>query len=209
VDALVGCGVFYGASASEARVMGALDVVVLGGGNSAGQAAAHLAAGGARVTIVVRGQTLATTMSDYLQQEIAGSPNIEVRYHAEVIDATGGHRLAALELRDTVNGSTETVRADALFVFIGARPHTEWLDGSLALDAYGFLLTGDDLIQEQPAAWPLQGRPPAWLETSCPGVFAAGDIRHGSTKRVAAAVGEGSTAALLVGSLVRTQTSNA
>ena len=199
VDALVGAGVFYGASASDARSMAGLSVFVLGGGNSAGQAAAHLAAGGAHVTIVIRAASLATSMSDYLLREVAASPDIEVRCNAEIVDAGGGDRLRELTIRDKVNGSTVAVPADALFIFIGAQPHTDWLDGALCVDEHGFLLTGQDLIQLQPSAWPLEDRPPAWLETSIPGVFAAGDIRHGSTKRVAAAVGEGSTAAMLVG----------
>ena len=197
VDALVGAGVFYGAAPSEARSMGGLDVYVLGAGNSAGQAAAHLANAGAYVTLLVRGTSLATSMSDYLIREISASSNIRVLLNTEVIDAGVDDRLDHLELRDRVDGTTTTVPADALFVFIGARPHTDWLDGTLALDTNGFLLTGRDLMEEQPTSWPLE-RAPSWLETSMPGVFAAGDIRHGSIKRVAAAVGEGSTAATLV-----------
>jgi thioredoxin reductase (NADPH) len=200
VDGLVGAGVFYGASASDALTMGGLRVFVLGGGNSAGQAASHLAAAGAQVTVVVRGASLATSMSDYLRREIEGSPGIRVHCNAEVIDAGGVHRLDELVIRDNTTGATTAEPADALFIFIGARPHTEWLGDALALDANGFLLTGQDLVDQRPHAWPLDERPPAWLETSLPGVFAAGDIRHGSTKRVAAAVGEGATAAMLVGS---------
>jgi thioredoxin reductase (NADPH) len=198
VDRLVGAGVFYGAAVSEARSMGGLDVFVLGGGNSAGQAAAHLAGAGARVTIVIRGASLAATMSDYLRREITASSSIRVVCNAEVVDAGGPERLDHLVIRDRSDGSTRVVNAQALFIFIGATPHTEWLGGALAIDELGFLLTGPDLIDRRPAAWSLD-RPPAWLETSTPGVFAAGDIRHGSTKRVAASVGEGSTAAMLVG----------
>jgi thioredoxin reductase (NADPH) len=199
VDALVGAGVFYGAAAADARSMGERDVFVLGGGNSAGQAAAHLAAAGANVTVVVRGPSLASTMSDYLLREIDASPLVTVRCNSEVVDAGGKHRLESLTLRDGTDGSTVEAPADALFIFIGAKPHTEWLDGAIAIDDNGFILSGDDLMRAQPGAWPLDHRPPAWLETSMPGVFTAGDIRHGSTKRVAAAVGEGSTAAMLVG----------
>jgi thioredoxin reductase (NADPH) len=120
-----------------------------------------------------------------------------VRGNTEVVGAGSESRLEHLVLRDRVTDDTETVPADALFVFIGARPHTDWLDAALALDDNGFVLTGRDLTEACPGRWPLE-RPPAWLEASIPGVFAAGDIRHGSVKRVAAAVGEGSTAAMLV-----------
>ena len=197
VDALVGAGVFYGAAMSETRSMGGLEVFVLGGGNSAGQAAAHLANGGANVTVLVRGASLAATMSDYLVREIDASPNVTVRCETEIVDAGTGGQLDKLVLRDRARDTTTTVAADALFVFIGARPHTDWLDGTVALDNNGFILTGRDLIEADPTRWPLQ-RAPSWLETSMPNVFAAGDIRHGSIKRVAAAVGEGSTAAMFV-----------
>ena len=197
VDALIGAGVFYGAAVSEAQSMGGLNVFVLGGGNSAGQAAAHLANGGANVTVLVRGASLAPSMSDYLVREINASPNITVRFTTEIVDAGTAGRLDHLVLRDRADNTTTTIPADALFIFIGARPHTNWLDGVLALDDNGYLLTGPDLQMTDPASWPLT-RAPAWLETSVPDVFAAGDIRHGSIKRVAAAVGEGSTAAMLV-----------
>jgi thioredoxin reductase (NADPH) len=197
VDALVGAGVFYGADMSETRSMGGLNVFVLGGGNSAGQAAAHLANDGAYVTVLVRGATLASSMSDYLIREIDASPNVTVRLETEIVDAGTGGQLDQLVLRDRANNGTTSVAADALFIFIGARPHTDWLDGKLALDNNGFVLTGPDLIEADSARWTLE-RPPSWLETSMPGVFAAGDIRHGSIKRVAAAVGEGSTAAMFV-----------
>jgi thioredoxin reductase (NADPH) len=197
VDALVGAGVFYGADMSETRSMGDLNVFVLGGGNSAGQSAAHLAEGGAQVTVLVRGETLASSMSDYLIREIDASPNVTVRLETEIVDAGTGGQLDQLVLRDRTSNGTITVAADALFIFIGARPHTAWLDGTLALDNHGFVLTGPDLLEVDAVRWTLE-RPPSWLETSMPGVFAAGDIRHGSIKRVAAAVGEGSTAAMFV-----------
>ena len=177
--------------------MGGLDVFVLGGGNAAGQAAAHLANAGARVTVLVRGASLAASMSDYLVRELDASPNVTVRFGTEVVGAGASGRLDHLVLRDRADGTTTIAPADALFVFIGARPHTDWLADALALDSHGFVLTGPDLMEENPTSWPL-GRTPAWLETSIPGVFAAGDVRHGSVKRVAAAVGEGSTAAMLV-----------
>ena len=197
VDALVGAGVFYGAAVSEVCSMGGLEVFVLGGGNSAGQAAAHLANGGAHVTVLVRGASLATTMSDYLVREIEASPNISVRFGSEVVGAGSDGQLDHLVLHDRTDGTTTTVPADGLFIFIGARPHTEWLRGIVTLDDHGFVLTGRDLIEADPGGWPLE-RSPYWLETSMPNVFAAGDIRYGSVKRVAAAVGEGSTAAMFV-----------
>lgn len=181
--------------------MGGLDVYVVGAGNSAGQAAAHLASAGARVSVVVRGASLASSMSDYLVRELEASPRISVRFGTEVVGAGTDGRLDHLVLRQGADGPTTTERADALFIFIGARPHTEWLEGTVAVDRDGFLLTGPDLVVQQPSRWPLE-RPPSWLETSMPGVFAAGDIRHGSVKRVAAAVGEGSTAAMLVRQLL-------
>jgi thioredoxin reductase (NADPH) len=193
VDSLVGAGVFYGAAPSEAAGMHGLDVSVLGAGNSAAQAAAHLAAAGARVTMLVRGASLTTSMSDYLVREIEAAPNITVRLRNEVVDAGTNGCLDHLVVRDANDGSTTELPAQALFVFIGARPHTDWLTDAVALDDRGFALTGRDLE----GVWSLD-RPPAWLETSMPGVFAAGDIRFGSVKRVAAAVGEGSTAAMLV-----------
>ena len=194
VDDLTGAGVFYGAAASEAASMSGLDVFVLGGGNSAGQIATHLANVGARVTLLVRSDALATSMAAYLIQEIEATPGVQVRLNTQVVAAGSEQQLEWLRLRDSSTGAEEDVKADALFVFIGAQPHTEWLRGTLALDDHGFVLTGREIPAD---AWPLD-RPPAFLETSMPGVFAAGDIRHGSVKRVAAAVGEGSTATLLV-----------
>jgi len=196
VDALVGMGVFYGAGASEARSMGGLDVFVLGGGNSAGQSAAHLASAGARVTVLIRGESIAASMSDYLVRELDAA-GVKVRCNTEVVGAGSESRLERLVFRFRRTATTETVPADALFVFIGARPYTDWFADALALDDNGFVLTGRDLTEACADRWPLD-RPPSWLETSIPGVFAAGDIRHGSVKRVAAAVGEGSTAAMLV-----------
>ncbi len=148
------------------------------------------------MTVLIRGESVAKSMSDYLVQELDAA-GVTVRCNTEVTGAGGESRLERLELRDRVTNETETVAADALFVFIGARPHTDWLVGTLALDDNGFVLTGRDLTEARAGRWPLD-RPPSWLETSMPGVFAAGDIRHGSVKRVAAAVGEGSTAAMLV-----------
>lgn len=193
VDDLAGAGVFYGASASEAQSMSGLDVFVLGGGNSAGQIATHLAGSGARTTLVIR-RELGPPMADYLIKEIQGTTGLTVRNHTEIAGAGSEQQLEHLVLRDTRTRDEESVKADALFVFIGARPHTEWLADAVALDDHGFIVTGRDV---PPESWALD-RPAALLETSMPGVFAAGDIRRGSVKRVAAAVGEGSTATLLV-----------
>jgi thioredoxin reductase (NADPH) len=186
VDVLVGRGVFYGAGMSEISAMSGCRVAVVGAGNSAGQAACALAAAGAEVTLLVRGDDLSASMSDYLVQQITNTSRMSVRTGARVSGAIGDQQLEALVTDD--HGRTAPVAADALFVFIGARPHTGWLSGSLNLDAQGFILTGRDLPP---------GHSAAWLETSSPGVYAAGDIRQGSIKRVAAAVGEGSTAAML------------
>ena len=194
VDELTGAGVFYGAAASEAASMSGLDVFVLGGGNSAGQIATHLAGIGARTTLLIRRETLGPPMTDYLIQEIHATAGLQVRTSTEVVGAGSERQLEWLTLRDRSTGAEETVKADALFVFIGAQPHTEWLAGAVELDDHGFVLTGRDIPSD---AWSLE-RAPEFLETSIPGVFAAGDIRRGSVKRVAAAVGEGSTATLLV-----------
>jgi thioredoxin reductase (NADPH) len=183
VDGLIGHGVFYGAAAGEAASMGGLRVAILGGGNSAGQAAAQLAAAGAEVTVLVRGPSLAKSMSGYLVEQLTGTANVWVRTQVQLSEAIGDGQLDALVLEDAVTGTAAVLETDALFVFIGARPHTEWLAGTVTLDDHGYVRTGQDGA--------------AWLETSAPGVYAAGDVRAGSIKRVAAAVGEGSTAAML------------
>ena len=187
-------GVFYGAAVSEADAMTGRQVVVVGGGNSAGQAAIHLAKRASGVTIAVRGPSLAETMSDYLIREIDASPRITLRRNTEVVDAAGRGRLESLVLRDNVWGSTETFAADALFVMIGAEPRTDWLDGVVARDPAGYVLTGGT-SPRRPGRWP--GRRPSW-RTSLPGVFAVGDVQHGSTKRVATSVGSGAMAIRLV-----------
>ncbi len=190
LEALVGAGVYYGASTSEAQGLVGGHAYVVGGGNSAGQAAMHLSRYADRVTIAIRGDSLDKTMSHYLIETIEGTPCIEVRAATEVVDGAGDGRLVGLTLRDIHTGATEAVPADGLFVMIGAHPFTDWLPAELARDPRGFLLTGPDV----PAAvWPLQ-RPPLMQETSVPGVFAAGDVRHRSVKRVASAVGQGAAA---------------
>ena len=199
LEALVGAGVFYGAAGAEARAMRGCDTFVVGAGNSAGQAALHLARYAASVTLVVRGDSLATSMSEYLITEIENSPVITVRVHTQVVDGQGHGRLEALTLLDRTTGEAEEVPATALFVMIGAEPRTDWLGEAVARDARGYLLTGNDVAVAVNGAhaWPLQ-RPPLLLETSMPGVFAAGDVRSGSVKRVAAAVGAGAIAIQLV-----------
>ena len=197
MEDLQGRGVFYGAATSEAPAMRGRTVFVAGGGNSAGQAALHLAKWAEQVTVLVRAPSLASTMSDYLIRQIGVAPNIDVCYHVQVADATGTGtgQLESLVLADTASGARRSVPADALFVLIGAQPRTQWLGNSLARDRRGFILTGPDL----PAGtrWP-PGRPPLPLETSLPGVFAVGDVRRGSVNRVASAVGEGAATIPLV-----------
>jgi len=184
--------VFYGSALSEAPAVKDQDVFIAGGGNSAGQTAVYLARSARSVTLLVRGDNLATAMSDYLVTEIAGTPRVHVRLQTEVAAARGGHRLTGLVLRDRATGRDETMPAAALFVMIGATPRTGWLPADVARDQRGFILTGRDLPGKDRAR---AGQPvPLPLETSLPGVFAAGDVRAGSVQRVASAVGEGSIA---------------
>jgi thioredoxin reductase (NADPH) len=195
LEQLVGAGVFYGGPASEGAALNGKEVYVVGGGNSAGQAALHFARYANRVTMVVRGASLEAGMSHYLIQAIEAAPNVDVKSTTTVVGGGGEGRLEHLVLRDHDADEETTVAADALFVLIGARPATDWLPAEMQRDQHGFLLTGDDLVRDP--GWTLE-RAPLSLETSVPGVLAAGDIRHGSVKRVAAAVGEGSIAAQLV-----------
>lgn len=199
LEALVGAGVFYGGGVTEAEAMSGQQVFVAGGGNSAGQAAINLARYADHVTMLVRGGALAASMSDYLVKQIAAKDNIEVRTLAKIVDGHGNQRLEGLVIQDSASGETLSVPAHALFVLIGAQPHTEWLPTSIQRDPQGFILTGEDLSAgEGPdSGAPLQ-RTPYLLETSMPGVFAVADVRHGSVKRVAAAVGEGGIAVQLV-----------
>ena len=195
VEELLGAGVFYGASLCEAPATRGRKVYIVGGGNSAGQAAVYLAKYAEHVTVVVRRRSLATTMSSYLIDQISELPNVTLRPETQVTRADGTGRLEQLTLCNSATGRTEEVEAGALFVLAGAQPRTDWLPGTLARDDAGFLLTGPDLAPAGglPAGWPLT-RAPLPMETSMPAVFAAGDVRHGSTKRVAAAVGEGASA---------------
>jgi thioredoxin reductase (NADPH) len=195
VEELLGAGVYYGAAVSEAPTVRGQPVFIVGAGNSAGQAAVHLAKFAARVTLVVRGAVLSSTMSDYLIKEIAASPTITVRFNTQVTCVGGVGRIEHVTLYDTAAKRGETAAAGALFIMIGARPHTDWLADTLLCDEHGFVLTGSDLIRDSalPATWSV-GRAPFPMEASIPGVFAVGDVRHGSVKRVASAVGAGSIA---------------
>ena len=186
IEALRGAGVFYGASVSEARALQDREVYVVGAGNSAGQAATHLSRYASRVTILARGGSLEASMSDYLIREIQAADNIDVRTNTQVVGGGGKGRLENLVLEDSE--TTETVAASALFVLIGAQPHTGWLPDEVERDEGGYVVTGPDL-----EGWQL-GRAPLMFETSMPGVFAAGDVRYGSVKRVASAVGAGAIA---------------
>ncbi len=199
LEALHGAGVFYGGALSEARALSGKDAFLAGGGNSAGQAALHLARFARNVTLVVRSSSIEEGMSHYLVRAIEAAPNVDVRVGTEVVGGGGDGHLRQLILRRRTTDEDETVAADALFVMIGANPHTDWLPVDIAKDAHGFLLTGSDIPEG--AGWSLK-RPPLALETSMPGVIAAGDIRHGSVKRVASAVGEGAIAVQLLHSLL-------
>ena len=188
VERLLGAGVFYGAAVTEAVGLEGQQAFVVGGANSAGQAAAHLARFAERVTLLVRGPSLSARMSAYLINELERAPNVSVKLNATVTGAYGHGRLEAISVRDSPTGQEHTYPAAGLFVLIGADPHSDWLADVVERDSQGFLLTDSDL-----GRWSFD-RPPLPQETSTPGVFAAGDVRHGSVKRVASAVGEGASA---------------
>lgn len=202
LEALVGAGVYYGGPVSEAPVTSGKEAYVVGGGNSAGQAALHLARYARRVVLLTRGPALGAGMSSYLIRGIEASANIEVRTGTAVVGGGGEGRLQHLTLRGCETGQEDVVAADALFVLIGAHPHTDWLPPEIARTARGFLLTGDEF--RDGCDWPIERRPYP-LETSMPGVIAAGDVRHSSVKRVASAVGEGSIAIQLAQALLASE----
>jgi thioredoxin reductase (NADPH) len=193
LEKYIGAGVYYGAAVSESRAMKGHDVYIAGGGNSGGQAASHLAKYAQKVTIVEMLPDLAANMSDYLVREIYANEKIHLRLNSRVTGGGGDHRLRWLEIQDNLSGEIERMDARALFVMIGARPNTHWLPESIARDERGYVLTDQDLLKNETylASWDQQ-RDPFPMETSLPGVFAAGDVRCGSVKRVASAVGAGS-----------------
>jgi thioredoxin reductase (NADPH) len=195
LDHLQGAGVYYGAGSTEAITCADEDVYIIGGANSAGQAAMNFSRHARRVIMLVRGDSLASSMSRYLIDEIAKTPNIHVELNSSVIEAHGETRLEAISVHCSTSGETNVVPASSLFIFIGAEPKTDWLDGPVERDNRGFILSGPDLKRNGtlPSEWKL-ARDPSLLETSVPGVFAAGDVRRGSVKRVASGVGEGSIA---------------
>lgn len=197
-DELTGRGIYYGAAMSEASSVAGEDIHIVGAANSAGQAALFFASHARSVTMLVRGPGLSASMSHYLAEQIEATPNVHLKFNTTVEGAAGEDRLESIIVRDASTGTMQTVPVCALFVFIGAFPRTEWLDGRVARDERGFILTGPDVMDGQrPKGWPLE-RDPFLLETSVPGVFAAGDVRHGSGKRVATAVGEGAMAVMSI-----------
>jgi thioredoxin reductase (NADPH) len=195
MNRLQGAGVYYGGSMTEAASCKDEDVYIIGGANSAGQAAVSYAQYARRVVMLVRGDSLAATMSHYLIEQVESTPNIHVEYSTRVVEVHGVDHLEAVSLRCDVTRDVSRVPANSLFVFIGAEPRTAWLEGTIERDERGFILTGPDLLKpgKRPKGWMLE-RDPHLLETNVPGVFAVGDVRYGSVKRVASGVGEGSVA---------------
>jgi thioredoxin reductase (NADPH) len=204
IDRLTGAGVYYGASLTEAFSYKDEDVYIVGGANSAGQAAMFFSEHARKVVVVYRGDSLRKSMSEYLVKQVEGRENIEVRLNSSVVEAEGVDHLERIVIKNSASGVTESVRTQALFILIGAAPHTDWLEGVVERDERGFILAGPDLSQhgERPKGWKLD-RDPYLLETSVPGVFVAGDVRHGSIKRCASAVGEGSIAVQFVHQYLR------
>lgn len=194
-DALTGAGVYYGAAMTEAPSVQGQDVFIVGAGNSAGQAAMYFSRYARTVYMVVRGDSLTKSMSQYLVDQIGATENIKVETFTEVMAVHGDEHLEAVTLINNQTRDTQKYDAAALFVFIGAQPRTDWLGDIVERDQHGFIYTGSDLIRDgkMPKGWQLD-RPPFLLEASVPGIFVAGDVRHRSVKRVASAVGEGSIA---------------
>jgi thioredoxin reductase (NADPH) len=196
---LQGAGVYYGAGPTEAISCKDEDVYIVGGANSAGQAAMHFSKYARRVIMLVRADSLAASMSQYLIEQIQQTPNISVEFRTQVVEVHGENRLETISIRCGDSGQTDRVAASALFIFIGAVPRTDWLDGVVERDERGFILSGSDLVRNghRPRGWTFD-RDPGLLETNVPGVFAVGDVRRGSVKRVASGVGEGSIAVQFV-----------
>jgi thioredoxin reductase (NADPH) len=197
LDAFTGAGIFYGAARTEAAAMHGREVILVGGGNSAGQAAVFFADYASKVTILIRGASVASSMSRYLIDELDRKPNVVVRTGGEIVRCVGQGRLECVTIRNRADGSLDDVDVHAVFIFIGADAMTDWLPKQVVRDERGYVCTGRDVTDLMPEAWPLE-RDPYLLETSVPGIFAAGDVRHGSIKRVAAGVGEGSIAIAFV-----------
>ena len=198
VHDLTGAGIYYGAAMTEGETVRGEDVFIVGGANSAGQAAMYFSLFANKVTMLVRGESVSATMSQYLIDQIGETDNIEIRQRTQVQEAIGKNRLEQLVLSINGGESTETVGASALFIFIGAVPRTEWLPPIVARDQHGFIMAGPETRIANMAGYAEQDRDPYILETSVPGVFVAGDVRSGGVKRVASAVGEGSMAVMFV-----------
>lgn len=198
-DQLTGAGIYYGAAMTEALACSGEDVYLVGGANSAGQAAMYFSKYARKVFMLVRGESLTKSMSQYLIDQIAATENIQVCTGCSVVEVKGNENLEAITIANSNTGTKDTVPAKSLFIFIGASPATDWLDGAVERDAQGFILTGSDLIRDskRPKGWNLD-RDPFLLETNVPGIFAAGDVRFGSVKRVASGVGEGAIAVQFV-----------
>ena len=197
-DRLTGRGIYYGAAKTEALACQDEEIYVVGGANSAGQAAMYFAKYAAKVTMLVRGESLTKSMSQYLIDQIDATDNIEVLNHTEVAEVHGENNLEGLTLLKNKTGETEKVATKSLFIFIGAKPETEWLNGTVAKDSRGFIYAGADLKKSEEFKGWNRDRDPFLLETSTPGIFVAGDVRHNSVKRVASGVGEGSIAIMFV-----------
>jgi thioredoxin reductase (NADPH) len=195
IDRLQGAGVYYGGGATEAISCQDENIYIIGGANSAGQAAMFFSRYAQRVVMLVRGDSLAASMSQYLIDQIKDTSNIQVEYRSQVVEVQGQDHLETISIQCDQTGDIMRVPAAALFIFIGAEPRTAWLDKTVERDSRGFVLTGPDLMREgkRPKGWSLE-RDPGLLETNVPGIFAVGDVRHGSIKRVASGVGEGSIA---------------
>jgi thioredoxin reductase (NADPH) len=192
IERLQGAGVYYGGGTSEAMACKGETVYIIGGANSAGQAAMHFSKFAGKVVMLVRGESLAATMSHYLIEQIEKTPQIELWPKTTVVEVHGETRLSDITIQRVATGEKEKLPATSLFIFIGAQPRTEWLGNTIERDDRGFVLSGPDLLRDgkKPPSWTLD-RDPGLLETSVPGIFVVGDVRHGSVKRVASGVGEG------------------
>jgi thioredoxin reductase (NADPH) len=204
VEELTGAGIYYGAAVTEAAHYKGEHIFVVGGANSAGQGAMFFSRYASRVTMLVRGPSLALEMSQYLIDQIAQTENIEVLTNTEVVEVHGEQRLEKITMRNSESGESQTVPAAALFIFIGAEPHTDIVAHLVRRNKAGFILTGPDIFEHgKRSGWTLK-RDPYLLETNMPGIFAAGDVRHGAVRRVASAVGQGAIAVTLVHQYLKT-----